>query len=104
MRSLEEGGTTDSMAGGARPCRRRQAATTAEDSAQAQFRRFDPTFVLLLRSRISRKPHHLSQVAVEALPSLTAPAKPPPPWASSLDTLIRSVDPSIEFHGTTWCS
>jgi hypothetical protein len=104
MRSLEEGGTPGSMAGGARPGRRRQAATTAEDPAQAQFHRFDPTFVLLLRSRICRKPHHPSQVAVEALPSLTALAKLPLPWASSLDTLIRSVDPSIEFHGTTRCS
>jgi hypothetical protein len=38
-----------------------------------------PTFVLLLRPRIGRRPYHPSQVTVEALPLLTAPAEPPPP-------------------------
>jgi hypothetical protein len=104
MRTLREGGIPSGMAGDAPPGRRPRAATTTGGSVRAQFRRFDPTFVLLLRSRIGRRLYHPSQVTVEALPSLTALAEPPPPWTSPLDTLIRTVDPSIEFHGTTRCS
>jgi hypothetical protein len=99
MRTLREGGIPSGMAGDAPPGRRPRAATTTGGSVRAQFRRFDPTFALLLWPRIGRRPYHPSQVTVEALLSLTAPAEPPTPWTSPLDTLIRTVDPLLSSMG-----
>jgi hypothetical protein len=79
MCTLREGGIPGDMAGGVPPGRSRRAATTAGGSVGAQFRHFDPTFVLLLWPQIGRRPYHLSQVTVEALPSLTTLAEPPLP-------------------------
>jgi hypothetical protein len=79
MRTLREGGILGGLAGGVPPGRSRRAATTAEGSVGAQFHRFDPTFILLLRPQIGRRPYHPSLVTVEALPPLTAPAEPPLP-------------------------
>jgi hypothetical protein len=79
MCTFREGGIPGGLAGGVPPDQSRRAATTMGGSIGAQCRRFDPTFVLLLRPRIGRRPYHPSQITVEALPSLTAPAEPPPP-------------------------
>jgi hypothetical protein len=79
MLTLREGGILGGLVGGVPLGQSRRAATTAGGSVGAQCHRFDPTFVLLLLPRIGRSTYHLSQVTVETLPSLTAPAEPPPP-------------------------
>jgi hypothetical protein len=42
-------------------------------------------------------------MTMEASPPLTVPAEPSPPWTGSLETLIRTFDPSTEFLVTTRC-
>jgi hypothetical protein len=79
MRTLREAGIPGGLAGSVPPSQSHRAATTVGGSVGAQCRHFDPTFVLLLRPRIGRRPYHLSQVTVEALSPLTAPTEPPPP-------------------------